>query len=136
MDNTFFTDKSEYRQNSPEDVSIAIKELRRVLKPGGLLLITVPYGKYRNFGCFQQFDAELVSKTIDSFGTASTVECTYFRYDANGWNLAKAEDCSECEYVEWVAKAWSGAGWPDPLPVEKDRAATTRAVACISLKKK
>src|SRR5258705_2549429 len=38
----------------------AIKEMLRVLTPGGTLLITFPYGKFENHDFFQQLDNEML----------------------------------------------------------------------------
>ena len=81
---------------------------------------------------FQQFDGSMLLRTIEAFGQARKVTETYYRYTAIGWQLAALEDCTECEYVEWVVKAWQN-DWPDPIPVEPDLAAAARAVACVHL---
>jgi len=36
-----------------------------VLKPGGSLFLTVPFGIYRHFGTFQQFDRKLLSRVVE-----------------------------------------------------------------------
>jgi SAM-dependent methyltransferase len=129
-DNTSYLKGSTYDENNPKDFMIAIRELRRVLKPGGSLFISVPLGVYRHFGMFQQFDGVMLLRTIEAFGQARKVTDTFYRYTAQGWQLATIEDCTECEYVEWVVKAWQN-DWPDPIPVEPDMAAAARAVACV-----
>ena len=50
------------------DKSLFFKEMRRVLKPGGSLLMTVPFGMYRDLGAFQQFDRKLLSRAKEAFG--------------------------------------------------------------------
>jgi SAM-dependent methyltransferase len=134
-DNTIYTHNEADREQRPTDFIGAMQELSRVLKPGGRLIITVPFGSYRNFGSFQQFDRQLLSRAIAAFGEASTVRESFYRYTVQGWDVATAEECVDCEYVEWVAKLWSGAPWPAPLPCEPDFAAAARAVACIELTK-
>ncbi|MBW4546701.1 MAG: class I SAM-dependent methyltransferase [Symplocastrum torsivum CPER-KK1] len=134
-DNTLHTQDETYQENRPEDFVLVMKELRRVLKPGGSLFLSVPFGVYRQLGTFQQFDRELLSRAVEAFELASEVTETFYQYTANGWQIATASDCAECEYVEWVAKAWQNQQFPDPIPVEPDRAAAARAVACIRLVK-
>jgi hypothetical protein len=58
---------------------------------------------------------------------------TFYRYTAEGWNLAEAVDCAECDYVEWITRPRNE--WPTPLPVEPDLAAAARSVACVRLLK-
>lgn len=120
---------TEYRQ---DDLLLAISEMRRVLKRGGELFITLPYGKYCNFGTFQQFDAGLVQQTIDVF-EPGRVEQTYFRYTADGWNLSNAQICADAEYVNWVMLPPEKR--PASFPDHPDRAAAARAVACLLLVK-
>ena len=132
-DNTLFTQNETLREQHPEDFILVMRELYRVLRPGGTLFLTVPFGVYRNFGTFQQFDTKLLSRAVEPFGKASAVTETFYRYTAEGWNVADAVDCADCEYVKWVAAAWLRNEWPDPLPVERDMAAAARAVACVRL---
>ena len=132
MDNSGFTADTRYHQNSPDDFTAAVQELRRVLKPGGSLFVSVPYGAYRNYGSFHQFDADLLGHMIDAFGPAAMVDQSFYRYTAQGWQVASQEACANDAYVEWVAIAWK-EGFPSPLPIEPDHAAAARAVACIHL---
>jgi len=132
-DNTAYTHRGTHREQNPEDFVLAMQELRRVLKPRGTLLLTVPFGVYCHFGMFQQFDRKLLSRAVEAFGKASELTETFYRYTAEGWNVANAEDCAECEYVEWINRPRNQ--WPSPLPVEPDRAAGSRAVACVRMVK-
>ena len=134
-DNILYTQDESYRENQSDDFVLAMKELRRVLKLGGALFLSVPFGIHRYFGTFQQFDRKLLSRAVEAFGSASQVTETFYRYTANGWQLTTAEDCAECEYVEWVANAWQHPQLPSPIPVETDLAAAARAVACVHLVK-
>jgi len=134
-DNTIYTHDEADREQRPTDFIGAMQELSRVLKPGGRLFLTVPYGSYRHYGSFQQFDSQLLSRAIAAFGQASAVRESFYRYTAEGWDLAEEKDCASGEYVEWVAKLWSDGQWPEQLPVEPDGAAAARGVACVSLTK-
>lgn len=73
-------------------------------------------------------------RAIDDFGPAS-VRATFWRYTARGWQVAREEECASCDYVRWVTEVWDSNAWPSPLPVEADRAAAARAVACVELTK-
>jgi len=134
-DNTIYTHDEGDHEECPSDFIAAMQELSRVLKPGGRLLLTVPYGRYRHFGSFQQFDRKLLSRAIAAFGETSALRESFHRYTAQGWDVATAEECVDCEYVEWVAKIWSGDPWPKQLPCEPDFAAAARSVACLELTK-
>ena len=132
-DNNMFTNNKSELDDCPEDFVLAMQELGRVLKPGGTLFLTVPYGVYRHFGTFQQFDGKLLSRAVDAFGKFGALTESFYRYTKDGWQVADAAACAECEYVEWIAQAWEHKQWPNPLPLEPDRAAAARAVACVRL---
>ena len=133
FNNTPFSSNETHREHRPKDFMLVMRELRRVLRPGGSLLLTVPFGMYGDFSAFQQFDRKLLSCAVEAFGESSEVVETFYRYTAGGWNVVGAEDCARCEYVEWISRP--DDQWPRPLPVEPDRAAAARAVACIRLSK-
>jgi SAM-dependent methyltransferase len=114
------------------DFPIAVREMSRVLRPGGLLLLTVPYGTYQFHGAFQQFDRSRLSIALNAFGPARVSE-RFYRYSASGWQLARDEDCSDAEYVAWVSELMRTGKKPDELHHEADYAAAARAVACVKL---
>ena len=93
-----------------------------MVKPGGRVLISVPYGIPGEHGWWRQFDAGMVRALISRLRPASS-ETTVYRYDAGGWQLSSLEAASEAEYHE------AQAGGPPP----SDGAAAARAVACLDL---
>ncbi|MGG6239890.1 class I SAM-dependent methyltransferase [Nodosilinea sp. AN01ver1] len=129
LDNTQYAQDKRYSENRSNDYRLAVTELRRILKPGGSLFLSVPFGKYQNFGDFQQFDAALLADAIAAFGPAQMVEKAYFKYSTDGWQVATEADCADCEYVqpdEWLTQI---PGKPRP----SDGAAAARAVACVHI---
>jgi len=134
FDNTFFTGSDVHREHHRDDFLVAVDELRRVLKPGGTLLTTVPFGVYEDHGAFQQFDPDLLERAVERFGPAEVVHA-FYAYTGDGWQLAEEADCAACEYVEWVAAAWAARKFAEPYPIEQDLAAAARAVACVRLVK-
>jgi SAM-dependent methyltransferase len=133
--NTGFTPNQTHNEHRAGDFVLVMQEFRRVLKSGGTLLLTVPFGVYQHFGTFQQFNRELLCRAVEAFGKASDVSETFYRYAAGGWNLADAANCAECDYVTWVAALWLRDEWPNHVSAERDRAAAARAVACVRLTK-
>jgi hypothetical protein len=132
-DNTLYTQDTNYQENLPDDFLQAMQELRRVLKSGGSLFLSVPFGKYGNFKTFQQFDYPLLSEAIKTFGDTQLIKETFYQYTPQGWQLSTAQDCANCEYVQWLTIAYEQHQIPNPIPVEPDLAAAARAVACVQL---
>src|ERR1044072_199712 len=85
MDNSMYAGPAEIaRRGDPRECLLAVKELKRVLKPGGVLYITFPFGRYENHGWFQQFDAALVDTLFEAFGPSDYKE-NIFQYYPDGW---------------------------------------------------
>ncbi|MDI6049195.1 methyltransferase domain-containing protein [Flavobacterium sp. XS2P24] len=103
-----------------------VEELLRVLKNGGQLLITFPYGKFENHGFFQQFDDEMLQKVFDLFEAKGTIKSDYFKYETAGWRFAERNELSEVKSYN----PHTGKGKLD------DGAAHCRSIACIKFIKK
>lgn len=133
MDNSMYADTADVaRPGDTKDFMKAIAELKRVLKPGGALYVTFPFGKYEHHGFFQQFDAPLMDLLIDEFAPVHLNQ-TFYRYDPDGWKLSDRDACSQCEYFN-VHKS----KYFDPtstIEYPSDYAAGVRAVACLELRK-
>lgn len=121
MDNTHYKASEAYQEQSIEDIFIALRELKRILKPEGRLLFTVPYGQYENHGTFQQFDERLLDLCAEAFEPANRVD-TFFLYTESGWNCVEQEECNLANYAE---TCWSPNGTKGT-----DNAAAARCVAC------
>jgi ubiquinone/menaquinone biosynthesis C-methylase UbiE len=134
-DNTAYTAEAVYSTSHLDDIEVVIRELRRVLKPGGTLLLSVPFGSYRHFRTFQQFDGSLLLRATKSFGDFSKHAETFYRYSSEGWQIATSSDCAECKYVQWLAESRLATPEQGRIPVEPDLAAAARAVACVELVK-
>jgi SAM-dependent methyltransferase len=100
----------------------AVKEFKRVLKPGGVCFISVPFGKRDNLGWYQVFDLAMVERIIEAFGPTSS-HVDYFGYARNGWSRQSAAALADAS----VHDIHSGKGRGDDL------AASSRAVACLQL---
>lgn len=131
MDNTvFYSSDDKYQENRRLDYLKAVLELKRILKPGGMLFITVPFGKYQNFGFFQQFNQDMVKKITRVFrGTEYFI--SYYRYSKDGWNISSAEECKNAEYFDIHQTKYRNKN--SNKDYDPDFAAASRAVACLKI---
>jgi SAM-dependent methyltransferase len=124
MNNTLLYSKdAHFNEFKPNDYLDVVREFKRLLKPSGRVFVTVPYGRYQNIGWMQQFDQQMVKKTIDAFEQSSSC-VTYYKYLPDGWQLSDADSCTGCTYFD----IHNAAGY------EPDYAAAARAVACIEIR--
>jgi hypothetical protein len=133
MDNTMYAeDLAIAKRSDPSEFVLAVKELKRVLKKGGSLFISFPFGRYENHGWFQQFDSELVDTLIAAFAPSRHHEAI-FQYHPDGWQLSNREACKNCEFFDVHTSKYS-----DPtstIEYPPDYPAGERAVACLELVK-
>jgi hypothetical protein len=133
MDNVLVTMEKSHRENRPHDFLRAVKEMRRVLKPGGALFLTVPFGRYEQHGWLQQFDSSMLAALISEF-RPQKAEKVFFRYTEQGWKLAGEEECGELSFSDVMRN--KHAIRKDRVPgFPSDYAVAARAVACIELRK-
>jgi SAM-dependent methyltransferase len=133
MDNSFYAGEVAAARGSDEWQFLeAVRELRRILKPGGPLFITFPFGRYENHGWFQQMDDSRVDRLVAAFGPARSAE-TVFRYLPEGWQLSERAACAECEFFDVRKSRYfdrrSTVDYPPDYP------AGERAVLCLELRK-
>jgi SAM-dependent methyltransferase len=125
LDNTLlYTENPSLKENLPSAYLTAIKELHRILKPGGTLFITVPYGTYKNHGWFQVFDERMIDNLISAFNPDSFSEL-HFRYIKNGWEKSDRLLSRDATYYDIQNKNWNNSQY-SPF---------SRAVVCLELRK-
>jgi hypothetical protein len=99
MDNQAYTGDPGDSHHDPTAYRQVLRELRRILRPGAQLLLTVPFGRRQDLGWLQQFDPDGIADIVASFG-GRLVEGDYFRHDAaTGWRRRPAAECLDAEFV-------------------------------------
>jgi len=124
MDNTMYGYKPQLntiQTSKSYEYMLVIKELYRVLKPQGILLITFPFGRFENHGFFQQFDSEMVNRIHELLKNLGSIMYTYFKYEKEGWELSNQENCNDA----FSFNPHTGVGKGN------DGAAHSRAICCI-----
>lgn len=100
----------------------AITELKRILKPGGKLYLSMPFGKQKSHGWFQVFDAVMVDQIYTTFSATSPKEWI-FLYTADGWKLSSRDESKNSIYLD------------KHNANSKTTPAAAEAVICIELQK-
>lgn len=123
LDNTMlYTGDTSKKESDVLGFMPAVTEFRRVLRPGGLCLVTVPFGRRGVHGWYQVFDIDLVMKVVEAFQPSEyTIE--YFGYFSEGWRRAKSGEIADVEFFDLQVRQ----------PFATDFAAGARGVACIRL---
>ena len=122
MDNAEYGVVGPAVDNPEVEVRDAMSELRRVLAPGGSMLLTVPYGRPVNLGWSRQFGRDELEALIAE-QSASAVTIRVYEYKENGWQLSSLDEAEASEYHDYKQH-------PGPT---HDLAAAARAVACVRL---
>jgi SAM-dependent methyltransferase len=123
LDNTrLYTADQTKRERDSEGFRAAVREFRRILRPGGSCFITVPYGKTGVRGWFQVFDAAMVQMILDDFRPIDQ-EIDYFGYFSDGWRTASPAQLTEATFFDIHEERDFGP----------DFAAGARGVVCMRL---
>ncbi|MDD5013955.1 MAG: hypothetical protein PHW73_02490 [Atribacterota bacterium] len=102
----------------------AMKEFKRILRVGGTLYVTIPFGQYKDLGWMQVFNSDTVGKLIEQFSPSHKSE-TYFKYENNQWNFSNRESCQNAAYFDFHHES----GY------KKDYLAAAQSVVCLKLVK-
>lgn len=133
MDNTMYAgDASIAQRSNPREFLAAVSELKRVMRPGGVLYISFPFGQYENHGWFQQFDSEMLDTLIGAFNPSKQAEAIY-KYEPTGWVLSNRADCANCQFFDVHTSKYFDPNSTIEYPA--DFPAGERALACVELTK-
>jgi hypothetical protein len=99
MDNRGYGDHSHSSDSPPIECRRAMEELRRVTRAGGVLLVSVPFGKRDDRGWFRILDADELRQLTDCPGWRTDITSIH-RATAEGWRECSSEDAQAAGYNE------------------------------------
>jgi len=76
----------------------AVREMVRLLTPGGSLLITVPYGRYEDHGWHINYDVIRWKAVLDAARPHASVREWYFHHTPAGWTRVVPEALTSVGY--------------------------------------
>jgi SAM-dependent methyltransferase len=119
MDNSHYVGAAPAPTHPGEALQDALRELLRVVRVGGRLLLTIPYGRPDDHGWLRVFARDDI-EAIAAHGSRADV--TVYGYGPEGWFLSDLEQSADAVYRVRA---------DEPCPA--DLAGCARAVACINL---
>jgi glycosyltransferase involved in cell wall biosynthesis/SAM-dependent methyltransferase len=123
LDNDRFGADAPVAEDPQQEAARAVYELRRVLRPGADLYLTLPVGRGDRFDWVRSFTLEELSELVDAFG-ASPAAVEWFRHEGpSGWRRAGRDEIGEARYRDHLTSG----------PVEADGVVAAEAVACVHL---
>jgi O-antigen chain-terminating methyltransferase len=85
----------------------ALVEMFRILRKGGKLIVTVPFGKFVDYGWFIHYDSQAVATLFRSIPMAN-IDAEYFKYMEAGWMPCTAAALANTSYGDNGAPAAAG----------------------------
>lgn len=119
MDNSTYGATAARAADPGAEAARALRDLMRVVKPGGRVHLSVPFGRREDHGWFRQFDRADVEELFGGAGVARREEAV-FAHSPKGWQRVSADQAADAAYNAAPGSA-------------ADLAAAARAVYCATI---
>jgi SAM-dependent methyltransferase len=104
LDNSRFYDSDAPQGDADEDAQRAMRELQRVVKPGGVLLITVPFGRSWQADWVRILDGAQLDALIATVEPVAVDESIFRRY-RTGWKRVSRAQAADATYRRFWSEA-------------------------------
>jgi len=108
MDNSVYGAEDGRAEDPHAEAVQALRELLRVVRPGGRIHISVPFGRREDHGWARQLNREDVEALLADVGVARR-EDTVFRHTPRGWRRGSARRAGRARYNGNGGRAEDGA---------------------------
>ncbi len=119
MDNSSYGAAATRAADPGAEAARALRELLRVVKPGGRVHLSVPFGRSEDHGWFRQFDRAAVETLFAGAGVVRREEVV-FAHSPKGWRRVDLDQAADAAYNATPARG-------------SDLAVAARAVYCATV---